>query len=142
MSDTSVGAPARILPVVDRDTEAYWTWGRDGRLAIHRCQDCAYYIHPPVPFCPKCESRAVVPEAVSGRGRVVTFTINHKQWVAGLPERYVLALVAIEEQDDVRLPCNIMGCGAADVRFDMPVEVFFEQQDDVWIPLFRPRARP
>lgn len=141
MSDISIGAPARILPVVDRDSEAYWTGGRAGKLAIHRCQDCAYYIHPPVPFCPKCESRVVVPEAVSGRGRVVTFTINHKQWVPGLPERYVLALVAIEEQDDVRLPCNIIGCDATDVSFDMPVEVFFEQQEDVWIPLFRPVAQ-
>ena len=43
MTDTSMAAPARILPVVDRDSEAFWTWGRDGRLAIHRCQKCAYY---------------------------------------------------------------------------------------------------
>lgn len=142
MNDTEISVPVRILPVLDRDSEAYWTWGREGRLAIHRCQECAYYIHPPVPFCPKCESRDVAPEAVSGRGNVVTFTVNHKQWVAGLPERYVLALVAIEEQDDVHIPCNIVGCDAQDVTFDMPVEVLFEPQEDLWIPLFRPRARP
>jgi uncharacterized OB-fold protein len=141
MTDTEIEMPARILPVVDHDSEAFWTWGREGRLAIHRCQDCAYYIHPPVPFCPKCEGRNIAPEAVSGRGRVVTFTINHKQWVAGLPDRYVLALVAIEEQDDVRLACNIVGCDAGDVSFDMPVEVFFEPQEDLWIPLFRPVAQ-
>jgi uncharacterized OB-fold protein len=142
MTDMEIAAPARILPVVDRDSEAFWTWGRDGKLAIHRCPECAYYIHPPVPFCPKCESRAVAPQAVSGRGRVVTFTVNHKQWVAGLPERYVLALVAIDEQDDVHIPCNIVGCDAAEVRFDMPVEVVFEQQEDLWIPLFQPVAQP
>ena len=131
-------APSRILPVVDRDSEAYWTWGREGKLAIHRCADCAYYVHPPVPFCSKCESGNVAPEAVSGRGRVVTFTVNHKLWVPGLPVPYVLALVAIDEQADVRLPCNIVACAADDVMIDMAVEVVFEPAEDLWIPLFRP----
>lgn len=130
--------PVRILPVVDRDSEAFWTWGREGRLAIYRCADCAYYVHPPVPFCPRCESRNVAPEAVSGRGRVATFTINHKAWVPGLKVPYVLALVAIEEQNDVRIPCNIVGCAAEDVTFDMAVEVVFEPSDYLWIPFFRP----
>ncbi|MDP3782887.1 MAG: OB-fold domain-containing protein [Sphingopyxis sp.] len=50
----------------------------------------------------------------------------------------MLALVAIEEQDDVRIPCNIVDCAPQDVIFDMPVEVVFERVEDVWIPLFRP----
>jgi uncharacterized OB-fold protein len=69
---------------------------------------------------------------------VVTFTVNHKSWVPDLPVPYVLALVAIEEQDDVRIPCNIVDCAPQDVIFDMPVEVVFERVEDVWIPLFRP----
>ena len=129
---------ARTLPVIDRDNEAFWTWGRDGKLAIHRCDDCATYVHPPVPFCPQCESRNVAPQAVSGRGRVVTFTVNHKTWVPDLPVPYVLALVAIAEQDDVRISCNIVDCATEDVSFDMPVQVLFEQAEDIWIPLFRP----
>lgn len=129
---------ARTLPVIDRDNEAYWTWGREGKLAIHRCAACEYYVYPPVPFCPKCESRDVAPQAVSGRGRVVTFTINHKAWVPELTEPYVLALVAIAEQDDVRIPCNIVDCAPDAVDFDMEVEVVFEQAEDLWVPLFRP----
>ena len=129
---------ARTLPVIDRDNEAYWTWGREGKLAIHRCALCEYYVHPPVPFCPRCESRDVAPQAVSGRGRVVTFTINHKAWVAELADPYVLALVAIAEQDDVRIPCNIVECDPDAVDFDMEVEVVFEPVEDLWIPLFRP----
>src|SRR3546814_5850180 len=69
---------ARILPAIDRDNEAFWTWGGEGRLAIHRCADCRYYVHPPVPFCPQCEGRDVAAQAVSGRGRIVSFTVNHK----------------------------------------------------------------
>jgi len=129
---------ARTLPVIDRDNEAFWTWGGEGKLAIHRCASCEYFVHPPVPFCPRCESRDVAPQAVSGRGRVVTFTVNHKAWVPDLAEPYVLALVAIEEQDDVRLACNIVGCTPEAVDFNMEVEVVFEQSEDLWIPLFRP----
>ncbi|WP_422059046.1 Zn-ribbon domain-containing OB-fold protein [Sphingopyxis sp.] len=129
---------ARVLPVIDRDNEAYWTWGREGKLAIHRCAACAYFVHPPVPFCPRCESRDVGPQAVSGRGRVVTFTVNHKAWVPDLAEPYVLALVAIAEQDDVRIPCNIVDCTPETVDFDMAVEVVFEPAEDLWVPLFRP----
>jgi uncharacterized protein len=128
----------RPLPAIDCDNRAYWTGGRNGELLIYRCAGCSTFIHPPVPFCPQCEGRDVAPQPVSGRGRVHTFTINYKQWVPGLPERYVLALVAIEEQADVLLPCNIVNCDPDDVRFDMTVKVLFEQHEDLWVPLFEP----
>lgn len=134
----SVPAPARTLPVVDKDSHAFWSWGQQGKLAIYRCAACRHYVHPPVPFCPACESRDVGPEAVSGRGRVATFSINHKQWVPGLPVPYVLALIEIEEQPDVRVVANVIGCKPADVTFGMAVEAVFEQIEDVWVPLFRP----
>ena len=129
---------ARILPAIDKDNEAFWTWGREGKLAIYRCADCLRYVHPPVPFCPECEGRNVAPHAVSGRGRIVTFTVNHKTWVPGLAVPYILALVALDEQEDVRVACNIVDCAAEEVAFDMPVEVCFEACDDLWVPLFRP----
>jgi uncharacterized OB-fold protein len=58
--------------------------------------------------------------------------------VPDLAVHYVLALVAIDEQEDVRIPCNIVDCAPEDVAFDMPVEVCFEPCEDLWVPLFRP----
>jgi uncharacterized protein len=130
--------PARILPAIDKDSLAFWTGGKDGQLLINRCADCAHYVHPPVPFCPSCEGRNVAPEAVSGRGRITSFTVNHKQWVPNLAVPYVLALITLDEQDDVRVVSNITHCDPAQVRFDMPVEVWFESHEDLWVPLFRP----
>lgn len=135
---TEPAGPPRTLPVIDLDNRAYWTSGRDGVLAIFRCRSCAGYVHPPVPFCAACESVDVGPEAVSGRGKIETFTINHKQWVPGLPVPYVLALVALDEAPAVRLVANITHCDPAEVTFGMPVEVWFEPHEDLWIPLFRP----
>lgn len=134
----SPGAPERILPVTDGDSETFWTAGERGKLHIYRCQQCAYYIHPPVRFCPMCESRDVEPEAVSGRATVTSFTVNHKQWVPGLPVPYILALVSILEQDDVRLATNIVNCDPAIVTMGMAVKVLFKQQQEIWIPFFEP----
>jgi hypothetical protein len=53
---------------------------------------------------------------------------------------YVLALVELEEQADVRLATNIVNCLPETVRIGMPVEVLFEQSEDVWVPLFQPRT--
>jgi uncharacterized protein len=131
-------APKRTLPVVDKDSQAFWTRGQAGELAIYRCGHCQYYVHPPVRFCPRCESRNVGPVAVSGKGRVATYTVNHKQWVADLPTPYVLALVELIEQSDVRLPTNIVNCAPESVHIGMPVRVLFEQAEDLWVPLFEP----
>jgi uncharacterized protein len=131
------GVP-RPLPALDRDTAPYWTGGERGELLIQRCRACAFYIHPPTGFCPMCESRDTAYEAVSGRATVETFTVNHKQWMPGLPVPYVLALVALEEQPAIRLPTNIVDCDPAAVTIGMKVRVRFEQADDLWVPLFAP----
>lgn len=76
---------------------------------------------------------------MSGRGRIHSFTVNHQQWIPG-SDPYVIALVTIAEQDDVRLTTNLVGCDASEVHIGMEVEVTFEAHDDVWLPLFRPSA--
>ncbi|MGE0386232.1 MAG: Zn-ribbon domain-containing OB-fold protein [Gammaproteobacteria bacterium] len=128
----------RALPLVSIDAEAFWKGGADGRLHIHRCGDCGYYVHPPVRFCPECESRNVAPQPVSGRGKVASYTVNEKQWFPDLEVPYVLALVELAEQADIRLPTNIRRCSPYDVYIGMPVKVFFEQHEDCWVPFFEP----
>ncbi|HET9629175.1 MAG TPA: OB-fold domain-containing protein [Novosphingobium sp.] len=129
---------ARPLPAVTDDDRAFWTGGAQGTLMINRCRDCRAYVHPPVPFCPACESRDVVPEAVSGRGRVATYSVNYRQWSPDMEVPYVLALVELEEDAAVRLPTNIVGIEPERVAIGLPVEVTFEQAEDLFIPLFRP----
>lgn len=137
---TDMGVP-RPLPALDSENAPFWTGGADGKLLIARCDDCGNYIHPATDFCPACESRAVTPQPVSGRATVYAFTVNHRAWIPGLAVPYVLAMVQLEEQSDVRLPTNIIGCDPQSVHVGMAVEVCFEQHEDVFIPLFRPRAK-
>jgi uncharacterized OB-fold protein len=129
--------PFRVQPALDDDNRFFWTSGEDGLLRFLRCGACGYYLHPPIPRCPQCGSRDVAPEPVSGRGEVVSFTVNHRSWDGGeVP--YAIVLVELAEQVGLRLTTNLVGCAADDVRIGLPVRVVFEQHDLVWFPLFEP----
>lgn len=132
-------APFRVLPALDDTNRFFWTSGEDGQLRFLRCQGCGYYLHPPLPRCPECGSREVAPEPVSGRGEVYSVTVNHQSWDGGT-EPYAIALVTFPEQEGLRLTTNVVGCPPEDVHIGMPVQVAFEQRDEVWFPLFEPVA--
>jgi uncharacterized protein len=116
----------------------FWTSGATGCLELVRCQECGYYLHPPAPVCWSCRSMHVAPEPVSGRGTVYAFTINRYQWFDNMEPPYVVALVALAEQPDLRLLTNIVECPVDAVYSGMEVEVVFSQNGDVFVPLFRP----
>lgn len=74
---------------------------------------------------------------MSGRGSVVSYTINQQRWVPDLDVPYVVAIVELIEQPGLRFLTNIVDCPPDEVVIDMPVRVIFEQIEDVWLPLFR-----
>lgn len=140
MAESATEVPFRILPKVGPRNAHYWQGGRDGELRFQRCNDCRDFIHPPGVLCPKCHSKDLGVEAVSGRAEVLTFSVNHQPWMPGLEPPFVLAIVRCVEQDDLRVTTNIVNCEPDDVTFGMEVQVTFEAHvdDEVWIPLFEP----
>jgi uncharacterized OB-fold protein len=130
--------PFRVLPRLTPTNEFFWTSGADGQLRFLRCKNDGYFVHPPAPICPHCLQKSLEPTAVSGRATVATFTINIQPWIPGFDPPYVIAIVEIEEQAGLRLMTNIVDCAPEDVSIGMPVQVRFEQYDDVWLPLFAP----
>jgi uncharacterized OB-fold protein len=138
---TARGPSLRLLPRLDQDNRFFWTSGADGKLRFLRCADCRTYVHPPAPRCPECLSRSVAPEAVSGRATVVAHTVNMHSWIPG-SQPYVVGLVAIDEQPSVRLTTNLVDVEPDAISPGMPVEVIFEEADDVFLPLFRPAGGP
>ena len=131
------GPPFRLLPRLDADNRFFWTSGSDGQLRFLHCRACASFVHPPAPRCPTCLTDALVPEPVSGRAVVESFTVNHQQWIPG-SDPYIVAWVSIVEQPDVRLTTNLVEMEPEDVRIGMEAAVVFEAHDDVYLPLFRP----
>ncbi len=129
--------PFRVRPALDDTNRFFWTSGADGTLRFLRCAECGYFLHPPGPRCPECGGSNLAPEAVSGTGEVFTFTVNHQPW-DGSPDPYVIGIVALAEQEDLRLTTNIVDGEIDEVTIGLPVEVVFEENDGIWWPLFRP----
>ncbi len=131
--------PFRVQPALDDTNRFFWASGEDGQLRFLRCQACGYYLHPPLPRCPECGSREVAPEVVSGRGEVHSYTVNHQSWDGGT-DPYAIVLVALPEQEGMRLTSNLVNHPLDAIHIGMPVQVVFEQHDLVWFPLFEPAA--
>lgn len=127
---------SRVLPRLDGENRFFWTSGADGRLRFLRCQHCASFVHPPRPVCRRCLSEKVAPETVAGTGTIDTFTVNYQEWRPGLEVPYVIARVAIDGAPGVFLTTNIVGCTVEAVEIGDRVRVKFEQQGEVYLPLF------
>lgn len=139
MSDARIIEPetARSLPWLRDETRPFWTGGADGQLLIQYCEPCGRWQHPPVTECPECGGTPE-PRPVSGKGTVFTFTVNHQAFNPEVPTPYNIAIVTLDEQDDLRLPTNIVNCENDSIQIGMPVQVLFEDHDDVKVPVFEP----
>jgi uncharacterized protein len=130
------------MPKLTDANRAFWTGGADGRLHVLWCARCELWVQPPTSECPHCDG-GLVARPVSGRGTVLTYTVNHQPFMPTVPVPYVIAIVELEEQDDLRIATNIVDCEPDAVRVGLPVDVRFEAQrsdgEAVFFPVFVPR---
>ena len=126
----------RSRPRLDSDNRAFWTGGAEGRLNIMKCAECGTFIHPPRQICRACLSENVAPQAVSGRGTVDSYTVNHQRWAQDMEVPFVIARVRLDDAPDVILTTNIVNCPVDSVSIGDQVRVVFEEQDGIFYPLF------
>ncbi|MEB3070682.1 Zn-ribbon domain-containing OB-fold protein [[Mycobacterium] vasticus] len=126
------------LPALDPANTPFWTGGADGNLLICKCDACHRWLHPPVPICRFCLSTDVAPESSSGRGEVLTYTINRQPWLPTLPPPYVIAVIGLDDDPELRLTSRLVDVEPDEVAIGMRVRVCFEEAGDVWLPLFTP----
>ena len=49
---------------------------------------------------------------------------------------FIVARIALDDAPGVIITSNVVGCDVDDIEFGDKVQVTFEHQDDVYIPLF------
>jgi uncharacterized protein len=89
-------------------------------MLVPRCVSCSLWVSPPQIDCPACGS-TLVPQPVSGRGAVFTYTVNHHAFDPGIPVPYVIAIVTLDEQDDLRVVTNLVDCEPNSLRVGLRV---------------------
>ena len=139
---TQASLPAQSLPApapaVNPETREFWDATAQDRLLLRRCRDCGAVIWYPRAICPECASLNTEWFPAAGRGRIYSYTVNHRGEGAytGLPP-FVLAYVELDEGP--RLMTNIVGADNAELAVGLPVEaVFHDTGDGAALPRFQP----
>lgn len=126
---------------IEADQRPYWDAASRHVLEILRCGACGTWIHYPQARCRRCAGTDLVPEAVSGRGTVASWTVTHlapsPDFAGDLP--FTLVMVELEEQPGLRIVTNLVGASPDELHVGMPVEVTFVEHDGYTLPQFRPR---
>ncbi|HEY2331187.1 MAG TPA: OB-fold domain-containing protein [Acidimicrobiales bacterium] len=141
MSTTDLPVFYPPLPSPDPLTQFFWDGVEQHKLMILRCDNCGTYIHLPRVICRVCLSRSLTPAEVSGRATLATWTSPAQPfdpyYRMHLP--YVLAVVELVEQKNLKMVSNIVDANEEDLRIDMPLEVVFrEVAPGCTLPLFKP----
>jgi uncharacterized protein len=109
--------------------DTFWEWCGKGELRIQRCGTCNHLNWPVVRKCDHCGERGLAWEAMSGRGKVVSWGTFQQDYYRGmLPVPYDTILVELEEGP--LFISNPKGFGWADLAPDLPVKLAFIDAED------------
>jgi uncharacterized protein len=129
---------SRPLPVPDELTQFFWDGTREGRLVIQQCSDCGMYVHLPKLLCPFCLSSSLTHSEVSGSGTLYSFTQAEHVYHPGIPTPYILALVELDEQANLRMVSNITDSELEELSIGQRLQVWFREiTPEIFLPQFR-----
>ncbi len=125
----------------------FWEGAGRGELCIPRCERCDTLCWYPAEQCRVCGSATFGWSAVSGRGRLFSWTVVRHAFLSQFRHKvpFVTGLVALEDDPRVRLVTELVDCEPGDLYFEMPVRVVFRRMTfpgagrEVVAPYFVPR---
>ena len=127
------------IPANTELTRPFWEATRDHKLVMPRCKTCSDLFFYPREVCPNCLSSDLEWVAVSGRGRVYSYTVVHQAANPAFREDtpHVYAIVQLDEGP--KMVSNLVECAIEDVEVDMPVTAVFDDvTPEVTLVKFRP----
>lgn len=131
-------AHPKPLPIVTDENRPYWEGCRQGKLLLQHCQQCQQYQFYPRLYCMQCGSDKLQWAEASGRGRIYSYTIIHRnktpEFVQDVP--YNVAIIQLDEGP--RMMANIVGSDNSQLGVDLPVTVVFDPvTDEISVPRFK-----
>jgi len=127
------------LPEINDENRPFWEATKQKALKLQKCSDCGQFRYPAARICPFCHSMNDEWVAVSGKGRVYTWTVFHQVYHPAFKDDAPYNVAIIKLDEGPQLISNVIGCELSDIYMDMPVEVVFEKvTEDVTLPKFRP----
>jgi len=91
-----------------------------------KCEGCKEVFFPPRDVCPECKGTALNKFKLSGKGKILTYTVIHvapEGFEKEVP--YVIAIVELDEGPKLTTP--IVDCEPEDVKTGLKVESIFRK---------------
>ncbi len=130
------------LPVVDSESEPFWSAAREGRLLIMHCRACDRPYFYPRRYCPRCWSPDTEWRQASGRGTIYSYSVVHQNPAPPFRDWVPYAVVLVDLDEGVRMMGNWDRSADLDeLAVGLAVEVTFEPvTEEIALPRFRPAA--
>lgn len=77
--------------------EPMWTSIRAHGWKLQQCDECGQYRYPPAPSCPHCLSLKSTWKPLSGRGKILSWVVFHRQYFDNFPTPYNSVAVQLDE---------------------------------------------
>ena len=125
----------RILPPDTEISRPFWQGCREGELRLQHCADCDRFQFYPRIVCSHCGSSALAWQAVSGAGRIASYSVVRRGISRAYTAPYVVALIDLDEGP--RMMSSIVGAEPEAVSIGAAVNVRFETWGaDYVLPVF------
>jgi uncharacterized protein len=131
------------LPDVDADIKPFFDGLREHKFKLFRCTTCGAWYWPAA-YCRFHANKPFMQEMewteASGRGTVATFNIINTAFQPGFKDEVPFAFVMVQLDEGPMTGSTMVECRPEDVYVGMPVEVVYDDVDelDITFPRFRP----
>ena len=133
--------PKRPLPRADEfDTQAFWAGTKDKEFRYQQCKQCETVVFYARRHCTGCLDGELEWEVASGRATVYTYSIVRQSYHPFFRNQVPYAVAWVDLEEGPRILSNIVGVEdpLTEVAIGMPLEIEWEEHDDLCIPLFKP----
>ncbi len=125
------------VPASTPVTQPFWDATKQHRLMLQRCSNGHVFYYART-HCPRCLSNEVEWVEASGRGKLYSYTVARRpqspEFADDVP--YVVAAITLEEGP--RMTSLLVEADPDNVEIDGPVEVVWDDLDELSMPYFRP----
>jgi uncharacterized OB-fold protein len=113
-----------------------WNSIAEHAMRLQRCAVCGRWRYPPGPACPACLSTQATWAPLSGRGRLLSWTTFHRQYLPAYPAPYTCVAVALTEGPI--MIGNVDFVETERLAIDAPMEMIYGMHPDGYtLPRFR-----
>ncbi len=133
MNAIDVKTPPPVMGLYDKPM---WESISARAMRLQRCRACSGWQYPPGPSCPQCLSCDLEWKEISGKGKILSWVVFHRKYLAAYPAPYNCVAVRLEEGPT--MISNLTGDMPGDDSIGQGVAmVYVEMQDGFVLPRFQ-----